>query len=65
MFVKIKDRSRKLGVDYQALNEVTKKDCYQLPLIGEALVRLHTVKYFTKLDIKEEYYNVRIKKGDE
>ena len=65
MFVKKKDGSLRLCVDYRALNEVTKKDRYPLPLIGEALDRLHTVKYFTKLDIKEAYHNVRIKKGDE
>ena len=65
MFVKKKDGSLRLCVDYRALNEVTKKDRYPLPLIGEALDRLHTAKYFTKLDIKEAYHNVRIKKGDE
>ena len=65
MFVKKKDGSLRLCVDYRALNEVTKKDRYPLPLIGEALDRFHTAKYFTKLDIKEAYHNVRIKKGEE
>ena len=65
MFVKKKDGNLRLCVDYRALDEVTKKDRYPLPLIGEALDRLHTAKYFTKLDIKEAYHNVRIKKGDE
>ena len=65
IFVKKKDGSLRLCVDYRVLNEVTKKDRYPLPLIGEALDRLHTAKYFTKLDIKEAYHNVRIKKGDE
>ena len=65
MFVKKKDGSLRLCVDYQALNEVTKKDRYSLQLIGEALDQLHMAKYFTKLDIKEAYHNVRIKKGDE
>ena len=64
MFVKKKDSSPRLCVAYRALNEVTKKDRYPLPLIGEALDRLHTAKYFTKLDIKEAYHNVGIKKGD-
>ena len=58
MFVKKKDGSLRLWVDYRALNEVTKKDRYPLPLIGEALDQLHTVKYFIKLDIKEAYHNV-------
>ena len=65
MFVKKQDGRLRLCVDYRALNEITKKDRYPLPLIGEALDRLHTEKYFTKLDIKEAYHNVRIKKGDE
>ena len=65
MFVKKKNGSLRLCVDYRALNEVTKKDQYPLPLIGEALDRLHTAKYFTKLDIKEVYHNIQIKKGDE
>ena len=64
MFIKKKEGSLRLCVDYQALNEVTRKDRYRLLLIGEALDRLHTAKYFTKLDIKKAYHNVRIKKGD-
>ena len=53
MFVKKKDGSLRLCVDYRALNKVTKKDHYPLPLIGEALDQLHTAKYFTKLDIRK------------
>ena len=37
MFVKKKDGKLRLCVDYRALNHVTKKDRYPLPLIGEAL----------------------------
>jgi len=65
MFVKKKDGKLRLCVDYRALNYVTKKDRYPLPLIGEALDRLRTAKYYTKLDIKDAYHNVRIKEGDE
>ena len=52
-------------MDYRALNHVTKKDRYLLPLIGEALDGLKTAKYYTKLDIKDAYHNIRIKEGDE
>jgi len=51
--------------DYWALNEVTKKDQNPLPLISEALDRLGGAKYFTKLDIKDAYHNLRIREGDE
>jgi len=65
MFVKKKDGKLRLCVDNRALNHVTKKERYPLPLIGEALDRLQTAKYYTKLDIKDAYHNVRIKEGDE
>jgi len=65
MFVKKKDGKLRLCVDYRALNYVTKKDRYPLPLNGEALDRLRTAQYYTKLDIKDAYHSVRIKEGDE
>ena len=65
MFFKKKDGKLRLCVDYRALNEITKKDRHPLPLINEALDRLSGVKYFTKLDIKDAYHNIRIKEGDE
>ena len=65
LFVKKKDGSLRLCVDYRGLNAVTKKDRYPLPLIGEALDRLSTAKYYTKLDIKDTYHNIRIRDGDE
>jgi len=64
-FVKKKDWKVWLCVDYRALNYVTKKDWYPLLRIGEALNRLRTAKYYTKLDIKDAYHNVRIREGDE
>ena len=47
-------------MDYRGLNVVTKKDRYPLPLISEAIDRLRTAKYFTKLDIKDAYHNIRV-----
>ena len=44
---------------------VTKKDRYELPLISEAIDRIQTAKYFTKLDIKDAYHNISIRTGDE
>jgi len=65
MFVKIKVGKLRLCADYRALNEVTKKDRHLLPLISEVLDRLGGAKYFTKLDIKDGYHNIRIREGDE
>jgi len=65
MFVKKKDGKLKLCADYRALNEVSKKHRHPLPLISEALDRVGGAKYFTKLDIKDAYHNIRIREGDE
>ena len=65
MFVKKKDRKLRLCMDYRALNHVTKKDRYPLPLIGDGMDRLKTAKYYTKLDIKDAYHNIPIREGDE
>ena len=63
--VKKKDRSLRLCVNYPGLNAVTKKDGYPVPLIGKALDRLSTAKYYIQLDIKDTYHNIRIGKGEE
>ena len=65
MFVRKKNGKLRLCVDYRALNEITKKDRHPLLLINEALDRLEGARYFTKLDIKDAYHNIRIKEGDE
>jgi len=51
--------------DYWYLNEWTIKNAYPLPLISEIIDKLKGARYFTKLDIRWGYNNIRIKKGDE
>jgi hypothetical protein len=65
LFVKKKDGSLRLCVDYRGLNRVTRKDRYPLPLIPDLLDRLRTAKRFTKLDLRGAYNLVRIAPGDE
>ena len=65
LFVKKKDGSLRLCVDYRALNKLTKKNRYPLPLIREALDRLSGAQYYTKLDIRSAYNLIRIRRGDE
>jgi len=65
MFIKKKNRKLRLCADYRVLNEVTKKERHPLPLISEALDRLGGAKYFTKLDIKDTYHNIRIRERDQ
>ena len=64
-FVKKKDGSLRPVQDYRRLNNITVKNCYPLPLISELVNQLHGAQYFTKLDVRWGYNNVRIKEGDE
>ena len=52
-------------VDYRALNAVTVKDRYPLPLIRETLRQLCSAKWFTKLDVRAAFHRIRMKKGEE
>jgi len=63
--VKKKDGGLCLCVDYRQLNEITIKDRTPLPLIGESLDQLSNATIYTKLDIRDAYYNLRIAAGDE
>ena len=47
-------------VDYRALNKITMKNWYTLPRIDELLDQLKNVVYFTKLDLRSGYHQVRI-----
>ena len=65
-FVKKKDgKQLRPCQDYRYLNEWTWKNAYPLPLISEIMDELKDAKYFTKLDVRWGYNNVRIKEGDE
>ncbi len=64
-FVKKKDGMLRPVQDYRKLNEMTIKNRYPLPLISELIDKLCGAKYFTKLDVRWGYNNVRIKEGDE
>jgi hypothetical protein len=57
LFVKKPGGGLRLCMDYRALNEVSVKDRYPLPLIKETLNNLQGMKYFSKIDI----ISVRIK----
>ena len=67
LFVKKKDGSLRLCVDYRALNDITLKDRYLLPRIEETLhqIRGKGNRLFTRLDSCAAYNLIRIKAGDE
>ena len=65
LFDRKPDGSLRLCVDYRGLNNLTIKNRYPLPLIGESLDRLGRAKRFTQLDLTSAYHRMRIKEGDE
>lgn len=64
LFVKKKDGSMRLCVDYRALNKLTIKNRYPLPRIDDLLDRLHGAKYFSKLDLASGYWQIPVKPDD-
>jgi hypothetical protein len=65
LFVPKKNGKLRLCVNYRKLNQITKKDRNALPFISEVFDKLNSAKIFTKLDLKDAYHRLRIKKGDE
>lgn len=65
LFVKKKNGSLKLCVNYRSLNRIIVKNPYPLPLIREAMHRLVSGKWYTKLDIRDPYHMIRIREGNE
>jgi transposase InsO family protein len=65
VFVKKKDGSLRICVDYRGLNKITVKNRYPLPLIGEMLDRIGRAKYFTKFDVRDGYNRLRMAEGEE
>src|SRR5258705_127662 len=65
LFIKKKDGSLCLCVDFRALNRVTEKDRYPLPLISDLLMSPAPARIYSKIDLKHAYHLVRIAEGDE
>ena len=65
LFAKKPGEGLRFCVDYRALNRITRKDRYPLPLINETLQRVGRARWFTKLDIVQAFHQIRIAEREE
>jgi hypothetical protein len=64
LFVKKKDGTMRMCVDYRALNRITVKNSYPLPRVDELFDRLQGAQYFSKIDLRSGYHQIRIAPED-
>ena len=64
LFVKKKDGTLRLCVDYRQLNKLTVKNKYPLPRIDDLFDQLKGASIFSKIDLRSGYHQLKIKDAD-
>ncbi|CAA0810106.1 Uncharacterized mitochondrial protein AtMg00860, partial [Striga hermonthica] len=64
LFVKKKDGSMRMCIDYRELNRLTVKNKYPLPRIDDLFDQLRGTRVFSKIDLHSGYHQLKIKKTD-
>ena len=64
LFIKKKDGTLRLCVDYRQLNKMTLKNKYPLPRIDDLFDQLKGASVFSNIDLRSRYHQLRIKDAD-
>ena len=64
ILVKKKEGNMRMCIYYRALYKITIKNRYSLPLVDEMFDQLNGAQWFSKIDLRSGYYQIRIAEGN-